>query len=121
MKKISPFLPGALLMATALLGMACNKATANNSNLAPAAANSATAAAPAPTASDNPEDKMPRVKVQDAIKEVNDGAAVVIDVRGTDAYKLAHIKDSLDVSLNKLESKDFSGLPKDKRIIAYCT
>ncbi len=124
MKKISQLLLGALLMAAAMLGLACNKLYANGDNGNAAAtpnATAATPAAPAPHVSGNPEDKMPRVKVQDAIKEVADGKAVVIDVRGTDAYKMAHIKGALDAPLTKLEGKDFSGLPKDKRIIAYCT
>ncbi|MGH9847591.1 MAG: rhodanese-like domain-containing protein [Blastocatellia bacterium] len=121
MKKIPQLLLGALVMATAMLGLACNKLYANGGNGNAADPKASTATAPAPPASDNPEDKMPRVKVQDAIKEVADGTAVVIDVRGTDAYKLAHIKGALDVPLTKLEGNDFKGLPKDKRIIAYCT
>jgi hypothetical protein len=120
MKKIFQLLPGALLFSAVLLGLACNKlnAVANQSNAAGA---STTAPAASPTVSDNPEDKMPRVKVQDAMKEVADGTAVIIDVRGTDAYKMAHIKGALDTPLTKLEGKDFNGIPKDKRIIAYCT
>jgi len=124
MKKISRLLPGALVMAAAMLGLACNKLYANGDNGSAAVtpnATAATAPAPASPVSDNPEDKMPRVKVQDAIKEVADGTAVIIDVRGTDAYKMSHIKGALDVPLTKLEGKDFKGLPKDKRIIAYCT
>ncbi len=64
---------------------------------------------------------MPRIRPEEAKKLVDEGKAVIIDVRGTDAYKLAHVKGSLDYALAKIEAKDFSGLPKNKRIIAYCT
>ena len=64
---------------------------------------------------------MPRINAQEAKRLVDAGKAVIIDVRGTDAYKISHIKGALDYPLPKIEGKDFSGLPKGKRIIAYCT
>jgi len=69
----------------------------------------------------NPEEKIPRISAEDAKKLVSENKAVIIDVRGTDLYKLNHIKGSLDFPLNKLETGEFTGLPKDKKIIAYCT
>jgi len=78
------------------------------------------AAIPSPHAHQNAEDKMPRVKVDVAKKLVAEGKAIIIDVRGADAYKMSHIKGALDVPLNKLEAGDFKDLPKDKTIIAYC-
>jgi 3-mercaptopyruvate sulfurtransferase SseA len=111
----------AILLAATLFAWGCDRMSnaAHNNN----ANGSVTASAPVPETpqSSNPEDKMPRVKVQDALKEFNDGTAVIIDVRGTDAYKMAHIKGALDIHLQDLEAKNFKGLPKDKRIIAYCT
>ncbi len=76
---------------------------------------------PAVPESQNPEDKMPRIGPEESQKLVKDGKAVIIDVRGTDAYKVAHIKGALDIPLNNIESGDYKGLPKGKRIIAYCT
>ena len=116
MKEINSFWRGALLVAVAGLSLACNQ-PATGQQPASAAAN--TAASPAPT--QNPEDLMLRVRVEDAMKQVKDGTAVIVDVRGTEAYKTAHIKGSLDYPLARLEGKDFKDLPKDKKIIAYCT
>jgi 3-mercaptopyruvate sulfurtransferase SseA len=112
---------GAVLFACAcvLLGCAKNSATGNQAATAATVPLNPAEVMPSPT--QNPEDKMARVKVEEAKQQVTQGKAVIIDVRGTDAYKLAHIKGALDIPLNKLESSDFSGLPKDKRIIAYCT
>lgn len=78
-----------------------------------------TAAAAAPT--QNPEDSMPRVRVEEAKAAVDSGKAVIIDVRGPEAYKTAHVKGALDHALARLEQGDFKDLPKDKRIIAYCS
>lgn len=69
----------------------------------------------------HPEDASPRVTAEESIQLVKAGKAIVIDVRGTASYEAAHIKGSLDIPLNKLEAGEFTGLPRDKRIIAYCT
>ncbi len=120
MKVFSVIGRGVLLAAGACLMFACTRPNAaeNQSAAAPALANPALATTSTPQ---NPEDKMPRLTANEAKKLVEEGKAVIIDVRGTDAYKMAHIKDALDIPLNKLESGDYKGLPKDKRIIAYCT
>jgi rhodanese-related sulfurtransferase len=109
-----------LIVAISTLMFACTKpgATDNPVNAAPVtAANSSTPAFPA----QNLEDKISRIKADEAKRLVAEDKAIIIDVRGTDAYKLTHIKGSLDVPLKKLEAGDFTGLPKDKVIIAYCT
>jgi len=123
MKMILKLGRGALIVATASLAFACAKsgAGANQANAAAPTAVAANNAAPAPSPTQSPEDKTPRINIEEAKKLVAEGKAVIIDVRGTDAYKLAHIKGSLDVQMNKLETGDFKGLPKDKHIIAYCS
>ena len=121
---VSSFLcRGALILASASLALACSNMAASihqaNTTTTPVAVT--TPPVPAPAATQNPEDKVPRIGVEEAKKLVDDGKAVIIDVRGTEAYKTAHVKGALDYPLSKIESKDFSGLPKNKRIIAYCT
>jgi len=122
MKIISKLGGGALIAAMAFFAVGCSKsgAATNSTGAAAASTPAANTAAPLPPAAQNPEDKMPRINVEDAKKLVADGKAVIIDVRGTDSYKMSHIKGSLDIPLTKLESGDFKNLPKDKRIIAYC-
>lgn len=78
-------------------------------------------AATADSADQHPEDAMPRITAAESITLFKEGKAIVIDVRGTESYKAAHTKGSLDFPLNKLEAGDFAGLPRDKKIIAYCT
>ncbi|MFM8393728.1 MAG: rhodanese-like domain-containing protein, partial [Acidobacteriota bacterium] len=57
----------------------------------------------------------------ESITLLKEGKAVIIDVRGSEAYKANHTKGSIDFPLSKLEAGDFTGLPRDKKIIAYCT
>lgn len=121
MKIFSLVSRAALILASACLALACSKLAA--STTPPSTANVATtdpaAAVPSPT--QNPEDKMPRLRPEEAKKLVDEGKGIIIDVRGTEAYKLSHIKGSIDYALTKIEAGEFSGLPKGKRIIAYCT
>jgi len=74
-----------------------------------------------PPSTQNAEDKIPRVKVEEAKKMVAEGKAIIIDVRGSDAYKMSHIKGALDVPLTKLNDGEFKDVPKGKLIIAYCS
>jgi len=123
MKMISKPGGGIVILSLALFAFACAKSGAapNQTNLAADAATKNSMAAPTISPSQNPEDKTSRISAEEAKKLSENGKAIIVDVRGTDAYKMTHIKGALDVSLNKLESGDFKDLPKDKQIIAYCT
>lgn len=121
MKVFSLLSRGALILASACLALACSKLAASTAPAGTTAVATPDAAAAAPAPSQNPEDKMPRIRPEEAKKLVDDGKAVIIDVRGTEAYKISHIKGSIDYPLTKVEAGDFTGLPKGKRIIAYCT
>lgn len=108
-------------MAMTAAGCAKSGASSHTADAAKAIAQPAHSAVSLPSPPQNSEDKMPRVNVEEARKLVADGKAVIIDVRGADAYKTSHIKGALDVPLKKLEAGDFKDLPNDKRIIAYCS
>jgi 3-mercaptopyruvate sulfurtransferase SseA len=114
----------ALTVSLAITAAGCVKSGASTTTAGATAAGEPTAhsatSRPSPNAHQNSEDKMPRVKVEDAKKLVAEGKAIIIDVRGAEAYKMSHIKGSLDFPLNKLEAGDFKDLPKDKTLIAYC-
>ena len=115
--QLKSFILPAVFLAILAIG-GCNKAASN-------AAASPTPHPPflpyaSPTAT-NPDDLMPRVRPEDAIKQLSNNEAVLIDVRGTSTYQQEHIKGSLDFPLDRLNQGDFKGLPRDKKIIAYCT
>jgi|SRR5262245_23700964 len=113
----------ALAVGMTITAAGCAKSGASTHTAGAATANapSAHSAASIPSSHQDAEDKMPRVKVEEAKKLVAEGKAIIIDVRGSDAYKITHIKGALDVPLDKLKAGDFKDLPKDKLIIAYCS
>ena len=87
----------------------------------PTAASTASSPVASPSAPASPEDKIPRVRAEEALQLVKANQAVLIDVRGTSLYDQEHIEGSIDYPLDRINTKDFTGLPRDKRIIAYCT
>jgi 3-mercaptopyruvate sulfurtransferase SseA len=107
----------ALTVGMAITSAGCAKSGASTPTAGATAAQSAAAVTSPPQ---NAEEKIPRVRVDEAKKMIEEGKAVIIDVRLGDAYKTSHIKGALEFPLNKLESGDFKDLPKDKLIIAYC-
>ena len=125
MTRITNLGSGALLLATIGLITSCAgpyKAS-SGSSASPSASQvvSAPQLPPTPVPTQNPENLVPRIRAEDAIRSMNANQAVVIDVRGTAAYDAEHIKGALDFPLDRIEKKDFKGLPRDKQIIAYCT
>jgi 3-mercaptopyruvate sulfurtransferase SseA len=116
-------LGGALIATISISAAGCSKSGVGASIADATRANTppANSAAPIPSRPQSDEDKMPRINVEEARKLVADGKAIIIDVRGTDVYKLSHIKGALDIPMSKLEAGDLKNLPKDKQIIAYCS
>lgn len=113
----------ALLLAATGLALACNNANSPQPvpPTAPASPVANTAAAGDTHREHSSEEKMPRVNAAEAKQLVDAGQAIIIDVRGREAYRQMHIKGALDIHLADLEAGKFDNLPKDKRIIAYCT
>jgi rhodanese-related sulfurtransferase len=74
-----------------------------------------------PAATQNPEDKMPRVSAEELKQLVAANKAVIIDVRTPEAYHDAHIKGAISLPVSKIEAGEYKDLPRDKRIISYCT
>src|SRR5262245_15871711 len=81
---------GALTVGMAITAAGCS----NSGATTPAAGATRAGATPAPAATaipsrpQNAEDNMPRVKVEEVKKLVAEGKAIIIDVRGADAYKM---------------------------------
>ncbi|MFN6201017.1 MAG: rhodanese-like domain-containing protein [Acidobacteriota bacterium] len=106
---------GAMLFAS----LACD--TSAEKSMASATASPAPVASPVGAEDQDAEAAMQRITAAESITLVKEGKAVVIDVRGTEAYKANHTKGAIDFPLSKLEAGDFTGLPRDKKIIAYGT
>lgn len=122
MSRIRKLLVAATFTLSLALNLACEKsASPPSSPSTPAPVPQPTqAAAASPAHEEHAEDKMPRTKADDAIRLLKAGDAIVIDVRGTEAFKTQHIVGATDFPLDRLEKADFKGLPRNKAIIAYC-
>jgi guanyl-specific ribonuclease Sa len=115
----------ALVTACAGLSLACSMVhsgqTGSTATATPAVNTTAIlSSSPTPPPVQSEEDKMPRTNAQEAIKLAREGEAIIVDVRSEDSWKMSHAKGALNIPLNKIESGDHK-LPKDKKIISYCT
>ena len=80
--------------------------------------------APLPTKSGLPESEaaVPRVTAEEAKAALDRGEAIIVDVRGPEAYAEAHIAGAVLVPLGNFEGDIANvSLDKNKWIITYCT
>lgn len=104
-----------------LLLAGCNSKdkVSTNSNAAPPAraGNPTTPQQQIPTA---PSDGARRITTVELNEALSKGTALVVDVRGADAYKQSHIKGSIQIPFNEV-ANHLSELPHDKLIVTYCS
>jgi len=76
---------------------------------------------PAPTAAPKSDRQdAPRISLADAKKAFDDKTAMFIDTHPKATYDAGHIPGAINITVQDLETK-FGSIPKDKRIIAYCS
>ncbi|MFN7961501.1 MAG: rhodanese-like domain-containing protein [Thermoanaerobaculia bacterium] len=71
-------------------------------------------AAPSPTVAPR------RITIGDARAALDAGKAILVDVRGQEAFEIQHAKGALSIPLFEL-AQHLGELPHDKLIITYCT
>ena len=68
------------------------------------------------------EAEVPRVSVEEAKAALDSGAAVIVDVRGSDAFEASHVAGAISIPLGEIETNPTGlNLDKDQWIITYCT
>ena len=68
------------------------------------------------------EAAVPRVSIEEAKAAFESGAAIIVDVRGPEAYETSHVAGAISVPLGEIEQNiDGLTLEKDQWIITYCT
>ena len=72
------------------------------------------------TSTQDPAAQVPRITAEELKALVARGEAVVVDVRGTEAYLTGHVKGALSMPGDEVTSRA-SELPRDKMIVTYCT
>ncbi len=117
MKKISQILGAVVLLALALGSLAC----AGSSQTASAQLMS-NITSPAPTVTPQaPEDNVPRIKAEEAIKLAQANNAIVVDTRDEGSFENMHVKGALNIPYRLFQEGKHQKLPKDKQLIFYCT
>src|SRR5262245_11361853 len=74
-----------------------------------------------PPAAQSPAGQVPRITVDELKKLMADQQVVVVDVRSADAYNIGHIKGAINLPVDKIRAGDYKDLPRDKRVITYCS
>jgi rhodanese-related sulfurtransferase len=103
-----------------LLNSACT-ATQTSQATTGAAPSAAPAAAGQPAASQSADSQVSRITVVELKKLVADGQVVVVDVRPAEAYNSERIKGAINLPLDKIRAGEYKNLPRDKRIVTYCS
>jgi 3-mercaptopyruvate sulfurtransferase SseA len=106
---------GVIIVAAAILsGCGGNNQTATNSG------KGSSGNSPVMNARNTAPDNVRRVTITELRDMLDQGKAVVLDVRGDEAYKQEHIKGALNFPENQLSARA-GELPKDKLIVFYCS
>lgn len=114
-----------LSMISALaFGLACQSASSSSStvteNEKPAEISKVEKPADTATADNHSDDEAPRISLEDAKKAFDEGNVIFIDTRGKSSYDNEHVKGAINVPLNDFDNS-YKSIPKDKKIIAYCS
>jgi predicted sulfurtransferase len=108
----------------ALSMLPCEKAATGKSenvkNNVPVATATSDAKTNSQAANAAPTDEAPRISLADAKKDFDTGNAVFVDTRAEVSYKTEHIKGAINVPAEALQTR-YAEVPKDKKIIAYCS
>jgi hypothetical protein len=103
-----------LLIALAVISLsiftACQKS-------APVAETTQTNSAPK---SEDPTANAPRISLADAKKAFDDGNVVFVDTRAEAQYRVEHVKGSINIPAETFQTR-YAEVPKDKKIITYCS
>jgi rhodanese-related sulfurtransferase len=111
--------PTQMLFLIALLTAAGCQGNSESTTTAPSLTEIPPPAATKPVAAE-PADGIKRISVREAKAAVDRGAAVAIDVRNEDSYRLEHIAGAVHLPYAQFNERA-AALPKDKLIVAYCS
>jgi rhodanese-related sulfurtransferase len=103
------------------VGLLLLNAACSTTETHPATTTAASASAQQPPTAQSAGSQVPRITVEELKKLMAEQQVVVVDVRSVDAYNNGHIKGSINLPLDKIQAGDYKDLPRDKRIITYCS
>ena len=69
---------------------------------------------------EDPLANVPRISLADAKKAFDEGNTVFVDTRAEVQYKAEHVKGSINIPAEAFQTR-YKEVPKDKKIITYCS
>ncbi len=97
-----------------------DKTTTGKTETAKANTNSVTNSQTNAAASTPFPEEAARISLEDAKKDFDAGNAIFVDTRAEVAYKNEHIKGAINIPAEAFQTR-YAEVPKDKKIIAYCS
>jgi len=64
---------------------------------------------------------MPRIIPEELKRLMANGQAVVIDVRSPEDFRQKRIPGAINLPMPQIEAGNYPKLPRDKRLISYCS
>lgn len=65
-------------------------------------------------------DNVPRISLADAKKAFDDGSVIFVDTRAEVQYREEHVKGAINIPAEAFQTR-YAEVPKDKKIITYCS
>ena len=65
-------------------------------------------------------EEAPRISLADAKKDFDAGNVIFVDTRAESQFKDEHIKGAINIPADAFQTR-YAEVPKDKKIIAYCS
>ena len=102
-----------IILLIALAFAACNSAHSNANSTAN------TASTPTPMVL-QPSDGVARITTAELEEQMKQGNVVIVDVRNKDMYDRGHIRGAKLIPINEVGERT-KELPRDKKIVTYCS
>jgi 3-mercaptopyruvate sulfurtransferase SseA len=109
----------AAIILAALALTACNSRDGSGSAGRSTSPTTTTSSSSAPT-SLTPNDGVPRITTAELRDALEKGTAIVVDVRSPESYKAGHIRGAINIPEPEI-TKRKDELPRDKKIVTYCS
>ena len=68
----------------------------------------------------NEDDDAPRISLEEAKKDYDNGSAIFVDTRAEAAFNVEHIQGAINIPAETFKTR-YTEVPKNKKIIAYCS
>jgi predicted small secreted protein len=110
----------AAVMLAVLLLAGCNSKEMKGNAVSGSGQSATATTAPSSSTQNAPGDGVRRITTVELRDALEKGTAIVIDTRPLESYKQSHIKGSISVPVDQVQSR-INELPRDKMIVAYCS